>query len=216
MDFHEIWYWLHLVLKNYSPFWTLASDIVFLYSFWSLATACQFLISVGLQLLFNLVSPKSQVNFPKLKHHYTFHIQLHIFFFSLDLCPSHSPKASVQLGFRLYCFPRNLFLWDWDVSPVPILQLAGQGVSFCMDPTFDLPGLWDSTIGYTAVSLLCEIIRSCKPHHHSKAEILTGDLILARCTEILSYSNFCECWRNIMDTLCSELCFYACILSTVN
>jgi len=98
----------------------------------------------------------------------------------------------------------------------PTSSLDGQGFCLCLDPTLDLPGLGDPTFAYSAFSIPYEIIRSCKPHYHSKAEIPSGGLILARCNEILAHSNFCECWRNIMDTLCSKLCIYTCILSTVN
>jgi len=96
------------------------------------------------------------------------------------------------------------------MSAQPNLQPGWQGLSLCLDPILDPPGLGDPTTGYTAFIMPCEIIRSCKPQHHNKAEIPSGGLIFARCTEALAHSNFCECWRNIMETLCSKLhlCMY--------
>jgi hypothetical protein len=53
-------------------------------------------------------------------------ILLSIFFF-LDLCPSRNPKHPSGWNFSCIIFSTNLFLWDWDVNPMPNPHPGGPG-----------------------------------------------------------------------------------------
>jgi hypothetical protein len=123
--------------------WTLASYTVFLHSWWSLATACQFLIPMifkssstssihllrGLPLFLvpSILNPISFI-FPGCSNVCTFHVAIctsTLFF--LDLCPSRNPKRPSGWNFNCIVFSTNLFLRDWDVNPMPNPQPGGPG-----------------------------------------------------------------------------------------